>query len=168
MLEGASEQVDEPMDARPSQPSWHLKVPPPIWGMAMLILAFIVDRYFGTPFVFRSTPLAVLIGAGGLLLAGWGERTFAAEGTDILPASPTNKKLVTRGPFRYTRNPMYSGLVLMATGFALYFGTVVFYVVPVLLFLLCNFSFIPFEEAKMQRQFGDQYTDYLNQVRRWV
>jgi protein-S-isoprenylcysteine O-methyltransferase Ste14 len=134
----------------------------------MLLVAFIVDRFIGTPMEFRSTPLAVLIGAGGLLLAGWGERTFAAEGTDILPASPTNKKLVTRGPFRYTRNPMYLGLVLMALGFALYFGTTAFYVVPALLFLLCNFSFIPFEEAKMQRQFGDQYTDYLRRVRRWV
>jgi protein-S-isoprenylcysteine O-methyltransferase Ste14 len=136
--------------------------------MAMLLLAFVADRFSGTPFVFRSMPLAVVVGVGGLLLSGWGERTFAREGTDIFPASPTNKKLVTRGPFRYTRNPMYLGLVLMATGFALYFGTLAFYIVPVLLFLLCNFSFIPFEEAKMQRQFGDQYTDYLRRVRRWV
>jgi len=156
------------MNVRPSPPSWHLQIPPPIWGMAMLLVAFIAHRFFATGYVFRSTPLAVLVGAGGLLLAGWGERTFAAEGTDILPASPTNKTLVTRGPFRYTRNPMYSGLVLMALGFALYFGTVPFYVVPVMLFLLCNFSFIPFEEAKMLRQFGDQYTDYLRRVRRWV
>jgi protein-S-isoprenylcysteine O-methyltransferase Ste14 len=151
MLAQASKQWTKPMDARPSQPSWHLKIPPPIWGMAMLLVAFIVDRISQTPLVFRSTPFAVVVGVSGLLLAGWGERTFAAEGTDIL-----------------TRNPMYSGLVLMATGFALYFGTVAFYVVPVLLFLLCNFSFIPFEEAKMERQFGDQYTDYLHRVRRWV
>ena len=158
----------EVMDTHPGQPSWHLKIPPPIWGMGMLLVAFIVDRFIGTPVEFRSTPLAVLIGAGGLLLSGWGERTFAAEGTDILPASPTNKKLVTRGPFHYTRNPMYLGLVMMALGFARYFGTTAFYVVPALLFLLCNFSFIPFEEAKMQRQFGDQYTDYLRRVRRWI
>ena len=158
----------EGMDTHPAQPSWHLKIPPPIWGMGMLLVAFIVDRFIGTPIEFRSTPLAVLIGCGGLLLGGWGERTFAAEGTDIIPASPTNKKLVTRGPFRYTRNPMYLGLVLMALGFALYFGSTAFYVVPALLFLLCNFSFIPFEEAKMQRQFGDQYTDYVRRVRRWV
>lgn len=156
------------MDARPIQPSWHLRIPPPIWGMAMLILAFVAHRYFATGFIFRSVPLSVLVGAGGLLLSGWGERTFAAEGTDILPASPANKKLVTRGPFRFTRNPMYLGLVMMAQGFAFYFGTTPFYVVPVLLFLLCNFSFIPFEESKMQRQFGDQYTDYLRRVRRWA
>ena len=134
----------------------------------MLLLAYGADLVLASNVVFRSAPLALLVGASGLLLAGWGERTFAAEGTDILPASPTNKKLVMRGPFRYTRNPMYLGLVLMAFGFAFYFGTIAFYAVPVLLFLLCNFSFIPFEEGKMQRQFGDQYTDYLRRVRRWV
>ena len=134
----------------------------------MLLLAYGADLVLVSNVVFRSAPLALLVGASGLLLAGWGERTFAAEGTDILPASPTNKKLVMRGPFRYTRNPMYLGLVLMAFGFAFYFGTIPFYAVPVLLFLLCNFSFIPFEEAKMQRQFGNQYTDYLRRVRRWV
>jgi protein-S-isoprenylcysteine O-methyltransferase Ste14 len=151
-----------------SRPSWHLRIPPPIWGMALLLLAYVADRLLASNVVFRSTPLSVLFGAGGLLLSGWGERTFAAEGTEVLPASPANKKLVRRGPFRYTRNPMYLGLVMMAFGFAFYFGTIPFYVVPVLLFLLCNFSFIPFEEAKMQRQFSDQYTEYLRRVRRWV
>jgi protein-S-isoprenylcysteine O-methyltransferase Ste14 len=156
------------MSAPTPQPSWHLKIPPPIWGMAMLLVAYAAGWILGSPVIFRSTPLAVVIGVLGFLLGLWGQRTFAAEGTEIIPASPTNKKLVTRGPFRYTRNPMYSGLVLMALGFAFYFGTLPFYAVPVLLFLLCNFSFIPFEEAKMQRQFGDQYTDYLRRVRRWV
>ena len=136
--------------------------------MGMLLVAYGVHRVFGPGVIFRSTPLSFLTGASGLLLSGWGERTFAWEETEILPASPTNKKLVTRGPFRYTRNPMYLGLVLMAFGFAFYFGTLPFYAVPVLLFLLCNFSFVPFEEAKMQRQHGDQYTDYLRRVRRWV
>lgn len=135
--------------------------------MAMLLVAYGASRLLTSPVVFSSTTLALLSGLAGLLLSGWGERTFAWEGTDILPASPTNKKLVTRGPFRYTRNPMYLGLVLMAFGFAFYFGTLPFYAVPVLLFLLCNFVFIPFEETKMQRQFTDQYTEYLRRVRRW-
>jgi protein-S-isoprenylcysteine O-methyltransferase Ste14 len=41
-------------------------------------------------------------------------------------------------------------------------------VVSVLMFFLCNNVFVPFEEAKMQRQFCDQYTDYLARVRRWI
>jgi protein-S-isoprenylcysteine O-methyltransferase Ste14 len=63
---------------------------------------------------------------------------------------------------------MYSGLILLTLGIAFYAGTLPFFAVPVLLFLLCNFVFIPFEEAKMQRQFDAQYTDYLRRVRRWV
>lgn len=156
------------MDSPAPRPSWHLQIPPPIWGLAMLLLAYGADRLFASSVMFRSPLLSVLTGACGLLISVWGERTFAAAGTEVLPASPTNKKLVTHGPFRYTRNPMYSGLVLMAFGFAFYFGTIAFYAMPLVLFLLCNFSFIPFEEAKMQRQFGDQYTDYLRRVRRWV
>jgi protein-S-isoprenylcysteine O-methyltransferase Ste14 len=156
------------MQSPPPRPNWHLQIPPPIWGMTMLLLAYGADHLLASSVVFRSAPLSVLMGASGLLLSGWGERTFAAAGTEVLPASPANKKLVTHGPFRYTRNPMYLGLVLMAFGFAFYFGTIPFYAVPLLLFLLCNFSFIPFEEGKMQRQFGDQYTNYLRRVRRWV
>jgi protein-S-isoprenylcysteine O-methyltransferase Ste14 len=139
-----------------------------MWGMLMLLIAYAGQEILRSEIVFRSTALAVAVGAAGLMLSSWGERTFAAEGTDILPASPTNKKLVTHGPFRYTRNPMYVGVIVMALGFALYFGTLPFYAVPVLLFLLCNFSFVPFEEAKMQGQFGDQYADYVSRVRRWL
>jgi len=104
----------------------------------------------------------------GILLASWGRSTFAAAGTEIMPASVSNKRLVTSGPFRFTRNPMYLGLVAASLGIALFPGTLPFFLVPVLLFLICNFVFIPFEEAKMQRQFGAQYTDYLGRVRRWI
>jgi len=57
---------------------------------------------------------------------------------------------------------------LTSLGIACFAGTLPVFAVPVLLFLLCNFVFIPFEEAKMQRQFSGQYTDYLHRVRRWI
>jgi protein-S-isoprenylcysteine O-methyltransferase Ste14 len=63
---------------------------------------------------------------------------------------------------------MYLGVSVLTLGIAFYAGTLPFFAVPVLLFLLCNFVFIPFEEAKMQRQFSNQYTDYLRRVRRWI
>ncbi len=115
---------------------------------------------------FRSLPLAIVLAAIGIGFAVWGRVTFAAAGTEIIPASASNK-LVTSGPFRSTRNPMYLGLSVLL-GIALYAGTLPFFAVPVLVFMLCNFLFIPFEEAKMQRQFSNQYTDYLRRVRRWI
>ena len=109
-----------------------------------------------------------MLALAGIVLGIWGERTFHAAGTEVMPASKTNKKVVTSGPFRFTRNPMYSGLILISLGIAMYVGTLPFFAVPALVFLLCNYAFIPYEEAKMTAQHGDLYTDYVNRVRRWI
>jgi len=151
-------------------PAWYLKIPPPIWMFAMLLADYATQRSFAWAQIvyFRSLPLAILLTVAGIFLAAWGRTTFAAAGTEIIPTSVSNKTLVTGGPFRFTRNPMYAGLILASLGIAYFPGTLPFFVVPVLLFLICNVLFIPFEEAKMQRQFSDQYTDYLRRVRRWI
>ena len=136
----------------------------------MLLLAYGAQRSFpwaSTVYV-RSLGLSLASSFLGLALAVAAERKFAAAGTEILPASPANKVLVTNGPFRFTRNPMYLGLILVSLGIALYFGTLPFFAVPVLLFVLVNFVFIPFEEVKMQRQFDAAYTEYRARVRRWL
>ena len=151
-------------------PQWYLKIPPPIWMFAMLLAAYAVQRSFDWAQIiyFSSLSLATLLIAAGIFLAAWGRSTFAAAGTEIIPASATNKKLVTSGPFRFTRNPMYLGVSTLTLGIAFYAGTLPFFAVPILLFLLCNVVFIPFEEAKMRRQFNDQYTEYRRRVRRWI
>jgi protein-S-isoprenylcysteine O-methyltransferase Ste14 len=153
-----------------SRPNLILRIPPPIWAVAMLLAAYGLERSFTWASVVysRAPNLGILLAVAGISFAVWGRNIFAAAGTEIMPTSPSNKKLVTSGPFRFSRNPMYLGLVLVTLGIAFYAGTLPFYAVPVLLFLLCNFVFIPFEEAKMQRQFNAQYTDYRSRVRRWV
>jgi protein-S-isoprenylcysteine O-methyltransferase Ste14 len=147
-----------------------VRIPPPVWTLAMMLIAYGLERNFALAaiVVAQSTPTAAIMFAGGIALALWAERMFAAAGTEILPASAANKALVTEGPFRFTRNPMYLGLILASLGVAFFFGTIVFFAVPALLFLLVNFVFVPFEEAKMARQFGAPYTDYCARVRRWL
>ena len=151
-------------------PNWFLKLRPPFWALAMLLIAYGLERSFACAALVyaRSLTNAILMATAGVALAVWGARVFAALGTEIAPASVLNKRLVTVGPFRFTRNPMYLGLVLAMVGVAFYMGTLPFFVVPVLVFLLCNLVFIPFEEAKMLRQHGNPYTDYLQRVRRWI
>jgi protein-S-isoprenylcysteine O-methyltransferase Ste14 len=136
----------------------------------MLLLAYGLERSFpwAAAVYVRTLSGAVAVAALGLALAIWAVRTFAAAGTELEPASATNKAVVTAGPFRFTRNAMYLGLVLITAGIALYMGTLPFFTVPVLVFHLCDRLFIPFEEAKMQRQHGDPYTDYTGRVRRWI
>jgi protein-S-isoprenylcysteine O-methyltransferase Ste14 len=154
----------------PVRPQWYHRIPPPVWMLLLFLDAYCVQNtYAWAKAVYaRSLPLAVVFGVAGITLGVWGERTFHAAGTEVMPASATNKKVVTSGPFRFTRNPMYSGLVLIALGIAFYAATLPFFAVPPLVFLLCNYAFIPFEEAKMRAQHGDLYTDYIHRVRRWI
>ena len=93
---------------------------------------------------------------------------FRSVGTQLNPTSETNNKLVTNGPFQFTRNPMYLGLVILSLGVAIATGAILMFVVPVLVFATANWVHIPFEEAKMQRQFGPAFDNYARHVRRWL
>ncbi len=77
-------------------------------------------------------------------------------------------KLVETGPFRFSRNPIYLGGLILLIGVALLLGSLVSFVFPVLLFLILQFLYIPVEEKEMEHIFGNQYIDYKRKVRRWV
>jgi protein-S-isoprenylcysteine O-methyltransferase Ste14 len=141
----------------PERPGLLLRIPPPVWLLLSLIIAFVVHRLFATSVIVRSLPAAVVLILAGFGIAISGARTFSRAGTELNPTSEANAKLVTNGPFRYTRNPMYSGVTLVSLGAAFVFGTLPFFVATVVLFLLVNSIFIPYEEAKMERQYGAEY-----------
>jgi protein-S-isoprenylcysteine O-methyltransferase Ste14 len=151
----------------PEKPGLLLRIPPPIWLVSSLILAFIVHRFFATPVVVRSLPAAVVLIIAGFGIAILGASTFSRAGTELNPTSDANAKLVTNGPFAYTRNPMYAGVTLVSLGAAFFFGTLPFFVATVVLFLLVNSLFIPYEESKMERQYGAEFRAYKTRVRRW-
>ena len=113
-------------------------------------------------------PLGVLLIIAGVALAVAATRLFRREGTEINPTSLTNRKLVTSGPFNFTRNPMYLSLVTIALGIAFAVGAWPMFLVPIALFATVNWVHVPFEEAKMRRQFSEAYDDYARRVRRWI
>jgi protein-S-isoprenylcysteine O-methyltransferase Ste14 len=147
-----------------------LRVPPPIWMFLFLALAGAASwlhpwkQHAELRIVWLGIALVIVGAALGFSAFG----LFRSEGTEVQPDSPTNAKLVTRGPFRFTRNPMYLCLVLVSLGIALWVGTPPMFAVPVLVFIIANWVHIPFEEAKMRRQFGAAYDAYTKKVRRWI
>ncbi len=103
----------------------------------------------------------------GAALAVYALRLFAFHKTTPEPFGVSGA-LVTGGPFRVTRNPMYLGTILMVSGVAALFGTAgPWLVVPVLGYLL-DAVFVRREEEKMELLFGDAYKNYKNRVRRWI
>lgn len=103
----------------------------------------------------------------GALIAGWGLIIFRRARTTTVPGE-SSAKLVTWGPYRFTRNPMYVGLSLAYLGEA----ALLKQIWPVLLLPLTlaylNWTVIPVEEAKLQEVFQDQHKQYSLSVRRWV
>jgi len=80
----------------------------------------------------------------------------------------TPKILVTEGPFKYSRNPIYLGAIVAAFGFAILLGSLVAFGFPVIMFLIANFFVVPPEEEKLKAIFGMEYLDYIKCVRRWI
>jgi protein-S-isoprenylcysteine O-methyltransferase Ste14 len=76
--------------------------------------------------------------------------------------------LVTDGPYRIGRNPIYLSAVVLLLGVAGVLGSLVTLVFPVVLFLLLDRIYIPDEEILMEREFGPQYLRYKRAVRRWL
>ena len=147
-----------------------VKLPPPVWAFLYLVAAGALSwMYHWRRLVdLRIAWLSVALIAIGFAIAFWAFSLFRFESTELNPTSETNKSLVIRGPYRFTRNPMYLGLVVLMLGVAFGVGALPMFAVPVLLFATANWVHIPFEEAKMHRQFGGAFGAYTSQVRRWI
>ena len=147
-----------------------LKVPPPIWALVYVLIAAAISWSLGWPKLpgLPLAPLAIALVAVAWIPPVWAIVLFRREGTEVDPTSPVNRKLVTSGPYRFTRNPMYLGLVIATLGIAVWVGAWPMFIAPIAIFATTNWVHIPFEEAKMRRQFGATYDGYVGRVRRWV
>lgn len=103
----------------------------------------------------------------GILLVARSIAIFVKRKTDIRPGgSPTT--LITDGPYRYTRNPIYTGNMLILFGVCLLIGTLLPFVVIPAYFVVVSTLVIPFEEQKLTATFGGAYTEYQAKVGRWM
>ena len=75
---------------------------------------------------------------------------------------------IKEGLYKYSRNPMYLGMVLLLLGVAVCLGNLASFISPILFFIIIDRMFIPYEEEKMKGTFGEEYLDYKRRVRRWI
>jgi protein-S-isoprenylcysteine O-methyltransferase Ste14 len=90
-----------------------LRLPPPVWVLIYVLIAAAISWWLGWPKILSwrmITPLGIALVVVGLILPVSAILLFRREGTEVTPTSPSNRKLVTTGPYRFTRNPMYLGL----------------------------------------------------------
>ncbi len=151
--------------------SLELRVPPVV---QVAILAVGMYGLSGSFSRFRfslsgSVGLAVFLGVAGVIIALLGVMAFRKAETTVDPRAPEDTaSLVVRGVYRYSRNPMYLGFLLMLLGWAFYLShAFVFALLPLFIGYMNHFQIQP-EEKFMLKKFGDDYRGYLQQVRRWI
>jgi protein-S-isoprenylcysteine O-methyltransferase Ste14 len=103
----------------------------------------------------------------GLALMAWASMLFRKAGTSF-QLRGGGSVLVTSGPFRFSRNPMYLGMLIWLIGLAVLLGSLIVFLFPILFFLLANFLVIPLEEKDMERTLGERFIEYKRHVRRWL
>ena len=114
-----------------------------------------------------SRVVGLMLTAGGVLLAFSSLGIFRAAHTTTVPFE-TPAQLITWGPYRFTRNPMYVGLALIYLGVAGIQVQIWPVLVLPLLLIYVHRVVIPAEEARLREAFGDAYEQYCAKVRRWI
>jgi protein-S-isoprenylcysteine O-methyltransferase Ste14 len=149
-----------------------VKVFPPLLYLAGLLLGFLLHWLRPLPLVPPGAALALRVAGGLLIVAGlslpiWATATFRGVGTTPNPAGPTTA-LAFKGPYRFTRNPMYLGLAVLTVGIASLANTLwPLLVLPFVLWAVRR-SVIDREERYLEGKFGEAYLGYKGRVRRWV
>ncbi|MGQ3054459.1 MAG: methyltransferase family protein [Roseateles sp.] len=142
---------------------------PPLLFIACILLMIALQQLMPLR-DFASLPLRIAglaLVATGVAIAQWHARLFRRTGTQIRTFDePTS--IVTGGLFRFSRNPMYLGMLLALCGAALALGVLSAGAGPLLFFIAAQTWYIPFEEAALHRKFGADYADYRRRVRRWL
>lgn len=147
-------------------------VPPPLffvggWIGAWLLHSRVPFEIDGAGPGAVQTLLGVILLGAGLALMGWGIVMFQRSKTPVVPMKPA-RLVVTHGPYRFTRNPMYLGLTAAYVGLAVLLNfawPIVF--LPVVLLVLST-AVIEREERHLRAKFGTAYEEYCARVRRWL
>ena len=143
------------------------KVPPPVYVAAGLVAQHLLAPA-RRPTVVRSVG-AALVAGGSVYVAGGAARAFKHKGTSFDPLEPERATaVVTDGPFRYTRNPMYVGMAGVLVAHAVLQGGWLPFL-PVAAFVaVIDRTQIPAEEHAMSWSFGKTYDSYRAATPRWL
>ena len=143
--------------------------PPLAWALAVIV-GLALNWLVPLPFLPAHMPaswLGVLVLVLAVALAAWAIVTITRAGSNVPTNRPTTT-IVASGPYRFTRNPIYLGMVLALTGLAIVFDNLWMLLMLVSFALVIRYGVVAREEAYLERKFGDAYGGYRARVRRWL
>lgn len=148
-----------------------VKLPPPLVFLGALIAGIGFEHALGGPWLdvrpaLRLTAAILLLPAGiALILRAAG--LFRKAGTNIEPWR-SSTAIVSSGPYRWSRNPIYLGMAVIYLGLALAFDSLIALLLLPVVLIVIQTQVIAREERYLEAKFGDAYRDYKARVRRWI
>lgn len=137
---------------------------PPVWGALAALAIWLWAGAVGLLPAPALAPLGWALIAGGVALAGWAALWFLRLKTPIEPRH-TPRALITEGPYRLTRNPIYRGLIAVVTGWALSLGELSALPIAAAYGWMLHRRFALPEEAVLRETFGQAFEAWAEQVR---
>lgn len=148
----------------------HAVVRPPIaWALAILV-GLALNSLYPLPFLPESTPHALIgaaLFAAAFAFAVWAIATIRGAGSRVETTMPTTT-IVSSGPYRFTRNPIYLAMFLGLIALAIGFDTAWILVMLLPFYLVIRYGVVAREEVYLERKFGSAYMGYKSSVRRWL
>lgn len=149
----------------------NVRVPPPLLYSGALILGLMIDRLlhvtrwdsYRTLSLYAGGTLVLL----GLIVTLWAASSFRRAGTSVRPWE-SSSALVTAGPYRMTRNPMYVGMTLIYIGLAIALHSIIALLLMIVVGIIMQTQVVAREERYLESRFGEDYRAYKRRVRRWL
>lgn len=139
---------------------------PPIWLAGFALLARVAGGLWPIAFAHDALIGAVLVLMGLALMLGAAAQLVLAR-TAVIPGRDP-KRMLTKGLFRLSRNPIYLGDAIFLAGLTAYWDAWVAMPMVFAFIALINHRFIRPEEARLHRLFGDAFAAYKKRTRRWI
>ena len=149
----------------------NVKIEPPVLLLIHIIAVILLRWLVPLPSLSAFPRIVEWLGYAlvilGIGLAGSAVIRFRQAHTTTFPHGSVST-IVTHGPYRFTRNPIYLGLVCMLIGFSFAFRTYWGLILSPLFIVLMNTLVIRHEEAYLEKKFGEVYSNYKSRTRRWL
>ena len=145
------------------------KIPPPIVTFICGIAIYSSRTLFNQFFSYNNNKISLFLLILGLAIFLSAVKSFRRQKTTVNPLEPKKaSSLVTSGIFKFSRNPMYLGMLIVLLSISFNFNLMGGIITSLFFYVfITKFQIIP-EEAAMNELFGNEFIDYSNKTRRWI
>ena len=141
---------------------------PPVIILIAILFQIALHKLLPIMIIFEKMYwIGIVMGFLGFFISTGSILLFRINKTTMIPFQDPSF-LITNGIYKYTRNPMYLGMLFVQFGIAIYFGSISPFIIPFLFIPIMNSRIIQHEEVMLEKQFGESYIIFKNSVRRWI